>query len=116
MLENETQRNHQIVLSAMENQFNTDMFNRTVEFKKQVAAGAASQRLLQDAISFGTKILTTQADLGGGEKQSVIGLTLSSIFGGGDTSASGAGDDTTLGLLTGAADFAAGVNDLDDVI
>ena len=89
VLENETQRNHQIVLSAMENQFNTDMFNRTVEFKKQVAAGAASQRLLQDAISFGTGILTTKADLGGGEKQSLVGLALSAAFGGGDDETGG---------------------------
>ena len=111
VLENETQRNHQIVLSAMENQFNTDMFNRTVEFKKQVAAGAASQRLLQDAISFGTGILTTQADLGGGEKQSLVGLALSSILGGGgddDTTSSlisaGGGFATDAGLLTGSGD------------
>ena len=83
MLENETQRNHQIVLSAMENQFNTDMFDRTVEFKKQVAAGASSQRLLQDAIRFGTGILTTESDSG----QSLLGLGVSSLvdfFGGGD--------------------------------
>lgn len=82
VLENETQRNHQIVLSAMENQFNTDMFDRTVEFKKQVAAGAASQRLLQDAIGFGKTILTTKGD----EGQSILGLGVSSLidaFGGG---------------------------------
>lgn len=75
VLENETQRNHQIVLSAMENQFNTDMFDRTIEFKKQVAAGAASQRLIQDAISFGTTLLTTE----GSDGQSLVGLAVSSV-------------------------------------
>ena len=88
VLENETQRNHQIVLSAMENQFNTDMFDRTVEFKKQVAAGASSQRLLQDAIRFGTGILTTKGDSG----QSLLGLGVSSLvdfFGGGERDTSG---------------------------
>jgi len=79
-LENETQRNHQIVLSAMENQFNTDMFDRTVEFKKQVQAGAASQSLLTSAIGIGSSILTREVDIGGGQKQSIAGAGIAGLF------------------------------------
>ena len=79
-LQNETQRNHQIVVTAMQNQFNTDMFNRTVEFKKQVAAGAASQNLLNNAINFGAKVLTQKVPTSSGE-QSLLGATVSGAFG-----------------------------------
>ena len=79
-LENETQRNHQIVLSAMENQFNTDMFDRTVEFKKQVQAGAASQSLLTSAINIGSNLLTREVDIGGGKTQSIAGAGVAGLF------------------------------------
>ena len=107
-LENETSRNHQIVLSAMENQFNTEMFERTIEFKKQVAAGAASQRMLQDAVSFGTGLLTKPVTIGeGADKQttSLAGLGISSLlgaFGFGGSSNTGGG--TTSGFTSAFAD------------
>ena len=80
-LENETHRNHQIVVTAMQNQFNTDMFDRTVEFKKQVQAGAASQSLLNDAISLGTTVLTQQVEVDG-QKTSILQEGIGSIVGG----------------------------------
>jgi len=104
-LENETQRNHQIVLSAMENQFNTDMFDRTVEFKKQVQAGAASQSLLTSAIEIGSSILTKEVDVGGGQKQSIAGAGIAGLFnflGFGDSSTS---DVVGTDILTDDAAF-----------
>ena len=107
-LENETHRNHQIVVTAMQNQFNTDMFDRTVEFKKQVQAGAASQSLLNDAISLGTRVLTQKVKVDGQETSilqegigSIVG-GFADLFGGGVSPNIGAGGDTESGLLTGA--------------
>ena len=100
-LENETQRNHQIVLTAMENQFNTDMFNRTVEFKKQVQAGAASQSLLTSAISIGSDLLTRTVDIGGGQKQSIAGAGIAGLF-----NLLGFGDDDTNTDVIGNLNFA----------
>ena len=81
-LENETTRNHQIVLSAMSNQFNTDMFNRTVDFKNQVAAGAASQRMLTDAIKFGSQLLFKEVPVGtDGKQQSIAGAVVKGALG-----------------------------------
>jgi hypothetical protein len=58
--ENEIQRAHQIVVTAMQNQFSTDMFDRTVDFKTQVAAGAASQGYINQALDFGMELLTSK--------------------------------------------------------
>ena len=80
-LENETHRNHQIVVTAMQNQFNTDMFDRTVEFKKQVQAGAASQSLLNDAINLGTTVLTQKVKVDG-QETSILQEGIGSIVGG----------------------------------
>jgi len=101
-LTNETHRNHQIVLSAMENQFNTDMFDRTVEFKKQVAAGAASQRLLQDAIGFGRGLLTTTVKDSQGKETSIVKSLVSSLLGGDSDSGS---SDTGLDLSVNIDSF-----------
>jgi hypothetical protein len=78
-LQNETQRNHQIVVTAMQNQFNTEMFDRSIDFKKQVAAGAASQSLLNNAIEFGTQVLTQKVPTSSGE-QSLLGAGIGGVF------------------------------------
>ena len=105
-LENETHRNHQIVVTAMQNQFNTDMFDRTVEFKKQVQAGAASQSLLNDAISLGTRVLTQQVEVDG-QKTSILQEGIGSIVGGFSSLFGGGDDDLNFqaGTLTNAGAF-----------
>jgi hypothetical protein len=105
-LENETHRNHQIVVTAMQNQFNTDMFDRTVEFKKQVQAGAASQSLLNDAISLGTRVLTQQVEVDG-QKTSILQEGIGSIVGGFADLFGGGDDDLNFqaGTLTNAGAF-----------
>ena len=84
------------------------MFDRTVEFKKQVQAGAASQSLLNDAISLGTRVLTQKVKVDGQETSilqegigSIVG-GFADLFGGGGSPNIGAGGDTESGLLTGA--------------
>ena len=101
-LQNETHRNHQIVIEAMRNQFNVDTFNRSVEFKKQVAAGAASQSILRDAIDIGAQVLGAEVVSKDGKKTSLGGSIVSSILGFalGDEdsgSGSGSGSGSTLG-------------------
>ena len=78
---------------------------KSIEFKKQVAAGAASQRMLQDAVSFGTGLLTKPVTIGkGANKQttSLAGLGISSVLGafgiGGGT---GGGTGATIGAGAG---------------
>ena len=112
-LENETQRNHQIVLSAMENQFNTDMFNRTVEFKKQVQAGAASQRLLEDAISFGKQFLTTEVKVGG-KTTSLLGASAGALLGAIGLGGSDSNVDVDPGSAQEGFDFLSGIGTIDD--
>ena len=112
-LENETQRNHQIVLSAMENQFNTDMFNRTVEFKKQVQAGAASQRLLQDAISFGKQFLTTEVKVGD-KTTSLLGASAGALLGAIGLGGSDSNVDVDPGSAQEGFDFLSGIGTVDD--
>ena len=90
-LENETHRNHQIVTTAMQNQFNVDAFNRTVDFKNQVAAGAVAQNRIGSIIDFGVSLLNTPPSGGG---QSIAGaasqglLNLLGLGGGSSSSVS----------------------------
>ena len=81
-LENETSRNHQIVLTAMEQQFNAETFDKTVEFKKQVQAGAASQSTLQSAINFGANVLTQSVPdpANPSQQTSIVGSAVSSLL------------------------------------
>ena len=89
--ENELQRAHQIVVTAMRNQFNVDAFNRSVEFRKQVQAGAIAQRNIDKAVNFGIEFLTSKPE--GGESILDVGVSgLFKLFGGGDDD-SGSTDD-----------------------
>ena len=113
-LENETSRNHQIVLTAMEQQFNAETFDKTVEFKKQVQAGAASQSTLQSAINFGQSVLTQSVpDPADPTKQtSIVGSAVSALFnalgGGGPTDPNTQAAQAITGnvpLISGASPF-----------
>ena len=78
-LQNETHRNHQIVIEAMRNQFNVDTFNRSIDFKKQVSAGAASQSVLKDIIGIGASLLgapITSTDPTGTKTTTTLGSSL----------------------------------------
>jgi hypothetical protein len=77
----------------MEQQFNAETFDKTVEFKKQVQAGAASQSTLQSAINFGQSVLTQSVpDPADPTKStSIVGSAVSALFnalGGGSTASS----------------------------
>lgn len=74
--ENEIQRAHQLVVTAMRNQFNVDAFNRSVEFRKQVQAGAIAQRNIDSAVNFGIGLLNAKPK--GGE--SILDASIGGLF------------------------------------
>lgn len=86
--ENEIQRAHQMVLTAMRNQFNVDAFDRSVEFRKQVQAGAVTQSNINKAVDFGLGLLASDPNKDG---KSILDESLSA-FG----SFLGFGDNTGL--------------------
>ena len=77
--ENEIQRAHQMVITAMRNQFNVDAFNRSVDFRKQVQAGAIAQRNIDTAVNFGIGVLTSRGRDGQG--QSIVDIGVESFLG-----------------------------------
>ena len=101
----------------MRNQFNVDAFNRSVDFRKQVQAGAITQRNIGTAVDFGMKFLTAKPE--GGESILDVGIGgLFSLFGGGDDDSGstddgfglvdfglGAGPATEEGLLTNILEY-----------
>ena len=76
--ENEVQRAHQLVVTAMRNQFNVDAFDRSVAFRNQVKGAAITQSNINKAVDFGLSVLTSRGPDGKGK--SVVDLGLEAFF------------------------------------
>jgi len=105
--ENEIQRAHQLVVTAMRNQFNVDAFNRSVEFRKQVQAGAITQRNISSAVDFGIGLLNAKPKGGESILDASIG-GLFSLFSGDDDV------DVDPGSAAEGFDFLSGLGTVDD--